>query len=202
MGRELTAGSGAVTPMWRRNSKGELFQVEEPDRNDYVTPPNVTRGRFQLSGISDVFTLTSEQYGESEKVRVEFLIEKVSSKSLKHLEGKRFTELYGWAVGPKSYFGQLLGKLRGRDVERGETLDPDTFIDTSFVSVTTLATSRDGQKQYPGINREAIEPDSIKLSPYVMQSAAEPALVPAGDVAEDAIGGENPFEGFEGDDDL
>lgn len=199
--RSLTAKDNEPTPMWRRNpATGELFSVV-PQQSEYCTPGKGMRGRFQLTGISDVFTLTSAQYGESEKVRLEFLILKVSDKEQKFLEGKRFTELYGWSIGPKSYLGQLLGELRGQPVQRGETIDPDSFIDTEFVTSTTLSFSADGQKSYPGVSRDAIDPSKTVLSRYVGAAGAQqPELVGV------TVGGsddeENPFLGSGEDEDL
>lgn len=170
MSRTLTANAGTSTPMWRRNDRGELFQIEEVDRNEYVTPPRGTRGRFTLSGISDTFEMTSEQYGTSTNVRLEFLVDKVTNKEFKWAEGKRFTQLVTWKIGPKSTFGQLLGALRERAIQPGEELDPDAFIGTSFVTSTTL--KENGDRLYAGISIEAIEAGSVKLSPYVNDNGA------------------------------
>jgi hypothetical protein len=176
MSRTLTASSGLSTPMWRRNDRGELFQIEEVDRNEYVSPPRGTRGRFSLSGISDTFEMTSEQYGTSTNVRLEFFILRVTNKDFKWAEGKRFTQLVTWKIGPKSTFGQLLGVLRGRSVAPGEELDPDAFIGTSFVTSTTL--KENGDRLYAGISIEAIEDGSVKLSPFVNGGGApQPELV-------------------------
>lgn len=200
MSRTLTAKDNEPTPMWRRNpATGELFSII-PQQDEYCTPAKGTRGRFKLTGISDVFTLTSAQYGESDKVRLEFQVLKVSDASQKFLEGKRFTELYGWSIGPKSYLGQLLGELRGRPVQRGETIDPDSYIDTEFVTSTTLSFSADGQKSYPGVSRDAIDPSKTVLSPHVgATSAQQPELAGV------AVGGspdDDPFEGAGEEEDL
>lgn len=199
MGRMITASAGMVTPMWRRNAKGELIQIPEPDRNEFVTPPRGTRARFQLSGISETFEMDG-QYGVTTNARIEFLIEKASGPGLEWLNGKRFTQLVTWKVSSKSTFGQLLGTLRGREIQGGEDVDADAYIGTSFVSSTTL--KENGDKQYAGISIEAIDPSKTKLSPFVTQGAAQSALVPAGVAAGDDGADENPFEGFEGDDDL
>lgn len=193
--RTLKAKDNEPTPMWRRNpATGKLFTIV-PEQTEYCTPSKGMRGRFQLTGISDVFTLTSAQYGESQKVRLEFLIEKVSDASNKYLEGKRFTELYGWSIGPKSYLGQLLGALRDRPIPRGEELNPDDFIDTSFVTSTTLSYSADGQKSYPGVSRDAIDPSKTRLSRFVGAAKPEPALVGAavGAAEEFPDDDDNPF---------
>lgn len=188
MSRMLTAGSNDPTPMNRRNPQGEIFQLL-PHPQEYAVPPRGLYGRFQLTGISDTFELVSAQYGPSTKVRLEFLIVKVSDAASKYLEGKRFTELYTWTVGPKSNLGQLFGALRGKPIQPGEDVDPDDYIDTSFVTSTTLQISADGQKQYPGISRDAIAPDKTVLSRH-LDAPKQPALVPAGGVDDDI---EDPF---------
>lgn len=158
-GRMLTASAGAVTPMWRRDAAGELVKVERQG-DEYQTPPRGTRARLQLSGISEVFEMTS-QYSDApvEKIRVEFLIEKGTGNAAKMLEGKRFTEMMTWTVGPKSTLGKLLGALRGRDVTPGEQVNPDDFIGTSFVA--TVAVSEDGK--WGKVVPDAIEAGSVRL---------------------------------------
>lgn len=189
MSRTLTAGSGAMTPMNRRNpATGELFQVT-PERDEYAVPPRGTYGRFKLTGISDTFELTSQQYGTSTNVRLEFEILKVQDPASKYLEGRKFTALYTWTVGPKSNLGGLLGALRGQDIQPGEDVDPDDFIGTEFVTMTTLRVSGDGQKQYAGVSAEGITPAKTVLSPY-LTAPKQPALVPAGGVDDDL---EDPF---------
>lgn len=189
MSRMLTAKDNQPTPMNRRNPQtGELFQVV-PERDEYAVPPAGTYGRFKLTGISDTFDMTSERYGTSTKVRVEFQIMKVQDPENKYLEGKRFTELYGWSVGPKSNLGKLFSKLRGTPIQPGEQVDPDDFIDTEFVTATTLQISGDGTKSYAGVSAESIVASKTVLSKW-LTAPKQPALVPAGGVDEDL---EDPF---------
>ena len=189
MGRTLTAGSGAVTPMNRRNPQtGELFQVT-PERDEYAVPPRGTYGRFKLTGISDTFELVSQQYGPSTNVRLEFQILKVQDADNKYLEGRRFTALFTWTVGPKSNLGQFLGALRGQPIQPGEDVDPDDFIDTEFVTATTLRVSGDGSKQYAGVATESIVQNKTVLSKW-LAAPKQPELVPAGGGDDDL---EDPF---------
>lgn len=176
--------------MWRRDeATGELFHVE-PDPNDYRTPPRGLRGRLRLSGISDVFEMPNKFSDEpgamQKKVRVEWEVVKASGKHKEH-EGVRFTDLYTMSIHQRSNLGKLLGTLRRREIQPGETVDIDSFIGSSFVAL--IRTSDDGL--YAGISPEAIEPDSIQL---YGNGAKEPAPVGAGSDDGAAI--------FEGDDDL
>lgn len=195
MGREITA-TASVTPMWRRNAKGDLIKIEEPNRDEYATPPQGTRARFVLSGVSDTFEMSGE-YGTSTNVRIEYLIEKTSGAGLEHLNGKRFTDLFTWKVSAKSNLGRLLGALRGRPIEPGEVIDIDAFIGTTFVSSTTM-----NEKGYAGLSIEAIDPSKTRLSPYVTMSPnghAPQAAAANGDESEDD---NDPFEGADDDEDL
>lgn len=189
MSRMLTAGSGAITPMNRRNqATGKLFQVT-PERDEYAVPPRGTYGRFRLTGISDTFELTSEQYGLSVNVRLEFEIVKVQDAESKYLEGRKFTALYTWTVGPRSNLGGLIGALRGHEIQSGENVNPDEFIDTEFVTTTTMRTSRDGSKEYAGVATEGISRNKTALSKWIT-APRQPELVPAGGVEDDL---EDPF---------
>lgn len=175
MGRTIRASSGALTPMWRRDSSGKLIKIEEPDPSDYVTPPDGTKARFRLSGISEEFEMDS-QFNEKPdtKIRVEFEVVKTANGNMNYLAGKRFTDLYNWTVGPKSNLGKLIGRLRGKEIERGEDVDIDSYIGTEFVAMTHLSPNG----YYAGISPDAIERDKTKLSPYVT-AALEPAVVGA-----------------------
>lgn len=183
MSRTLTAGAGAVTPMNRRDPQtGNLFQVT-PGREEYAVPPQGTYGRFCITGISDTFELVSAKYGPQDKVRVEFEIIKVQDADAKYLEGRKFTGLYTWTVGPKSNLGALLGALRGKPVQPGEDVDPDDFIGTEFVTTTTLAYSADGSKSYPDVSAASIASGKTVLSKW-LTAPKQPELVPAGGVDE------------------
>lgn len=189
MSRMLTAKDNQPTAMNRRNPEtGELFQVV-PRQEEYAVPPAGTYGRFKITGISDTFEMTSERYGTSTKVRVEILIEKVQDPESKYLEGKRFAPLFGWSVGPKSHLGKLFGKLRGTPIQPGEQIDPDDYIDTSFVTATTLDVSGDGAKSYPGVSADSIVASKTVLSKWLTEPK-QPALVAAGGGGDDL---EDPF---------
>lgn len=178
MGRTATATGGGLTPMWRRDDNGDLYQ-DEPEPNDYRTPPRGTRGRIQLTGISDKFEMPNKFSDKPDatvtKVRLEFEIVKAAGKH-KDAEGILFTDLYTLSTHPKANFGKLLGTLRGREIQLGETVDYDAFISTTFIAMTRL--SDDGL--YAGVSPEAIEPDSIVVF-GANGSKPEPALVGAGD---------------------
>lgn len=176
MGRTIRASSGALTPMWRRDPKGNLVKIAEPDPSDYITPPDGTKARFRLSGISEEFEMDSQFNDKPDtKIRVEFELVKVSNASLKYLEEKRFTDLYNWTVGPKSNLGKLIGRLRGWEIERGEDVDIDAYIGTEFVAMTHLSANGN----YAGISPEAIERDKTRLSSHVNGTKPESAPVGA-----------------------
>ena len=161
MGRTFTATQSGLTPMWRRADDGELFQVE-PDPNEYGLPPRGLRGRIRLNGISEVFDMpnrfSDEPDAKVRKVRVEFEVLKASGKNA-DLAGTRFTDLYTMSIHQKSNLGKLLGVLRGRAIDPGETVDIDAFIGTEFVAMTRL----DDSGLFAGVSPDAIEPNSITL---------------------------------------
>lgn len=159
MSRVLTVSSGAVTPMWRRDGRG-ILEMVEPDGGEYATPMKGSRGRIELSGISDTFEMES-QYSDTPvtKVRVEYRMLKPGNNSARQVEGKRFTEIMTWTMGPKSTLGKMIGTLRGSPVAAGEAINVDDFIGTTFVCTTT--TSDDGK--WGKVNPDSIEPDSIQL---------------------------------------
>ncbi len=178
--RTLTANAGgAITPMYRRDGRGDIVEVM-PDRDEYVTPPRGMRARLQLSGISDVFEMTTK-FSDTpvSKVRVEYMVEKGTSNAGKTMEGKRFTELQTWTIGPKSNLGMLIGALRSEGVRVGEEINPDDYIGTSFVA--TVTTSDDGK--WARVVPDAIEEGSVRLP--ASAPAATP-VTPAGD--------EDPFD--------
>jgi hypothetical protein len=200
--RQFTAGSSNGSfqaQMYRRGSKGDLALVDV-DFNDYVTPPKGSRGRFMLHGWSPTYETQSSFDGQTKvitRMRAEYRIEKISGRA--DLTGKLFSQQFPIPRNisdDRSKLGQFLRALLNREFVPGESVNPDDFIGTTFVTSTTLDVV--GDKQYAGISWETIDPAKTVLSPYVNADGAQPALVPAGGVPDD----ENPFEGFEGDDDL
>lgn len=179
--RVLTASSGgSVTPMYRRNGNGQIVEVM-PEQDEYQTPPRGTRARVELSGISDVFEMKTQFSDEPvKKCRVEYTIRKGTSNAAKMLEGKRFTEIHTWTVGPKSNLGKLIGALRGAPIEPGEAVNPDDYIGATFV--VTISTTDDGK--WGKISPDAIEAGTVKL----VEGAA---------VAAPAADEEDPFEAEE-----
>lgn len=160
MSRTLLATDTTPTSMFRLGANGELTKVE-PNRDDYVTPPRGTRARIELSGISETFLMDSQfSPGEQvEKVRLEWRIVKGQGNAAKMYQGKCFSELYTWKIGPKSNLGKLIGALRGTPVKPGESIDPDTYIGTTLVTTTTL----NDAGTYAGVSVEAIEAGSVQL---------------------------------------
>lgn len=189
MSRALTSTqSASITPMNRRNpSTGELFQVM-PQIDEYAVPPAGTYGRFKLTGISDVFELQGK-WGPYENARLEFEILKVQDPENKYLEGRRFTAKYIWKVRPKDPLAKLLGALRDKPIQLGESVDPDEFIDTEFVTTTTLERSEDGTKSFPDVSVGSIVTSKTALSKW-LTAPRQPALVPAGGAEEEI---EDPF---------
>ena len=176
--RTLTVSSGgSITPMFRRNGRGQIEEVM-PEQDEYQTPPKGTRARIELSGISDVFEMTT-QFSDApvSKVRVEYTIRKGTSNAGKMLEGKRFTEIMTWTIGPKSNLGRLIGAIRGTPVQPGEAINPDDYIGATFV--TTTSTTDDGK--WGRIVPDAIEAGSVQMPGGGAPSPAAPA-------------GDDPFE--------
>ncbi|MCA9877830.1 MAG: hypothetical protein KC442_08610 [Thermomicrobiales bacterium] len=179
MSRMLTAKDNQPTAMNRRDPQtGGLVQVM-PGRDEYAVPPQGTYGRFKLTGISDTFEMVSPKYGLQTKARLEFQILKVQDTESKYLEGRRFTGLYTWTVGQKSNLGALLGALRGQPIQPGENVNPDDFIDTEFVTTTTLAHSADGSKSYADVSAGSIATNKTVLSKW-LTTPKQPELAPAG----------------------
>jgi hypothetical protein len=187
MARTINAGL-AVTPMWRmQGDSGDVIDTSddglilvEPDPADYVTPPDGTKARIRLAGISETFEMDNQfepDKGPTTNLRVEFQIMKPARSDLGYLTGKRFTALYTFTVGPRSNLGKLLGRLRGRDIEPGEQEVPlDLFIGTEFVAMTGLTSNGNWAR----ISPDAIERDKIKLSPLLTGSNSatpQPELV-------------------------
>ena len=190
--RELIGKKPEITTvMYRRMEDGAIVPVE-PDYNAYRTPPKGTRAQFELHGISEIFVLDGE-YGPKEKVTLEFKIVKTANKALDDLNGTLFRQMFPWPkniASPKAHFGQFLGTLLEHPIREGERIVPDAFIGTRFVTSTTLGLSADGQREYPGVSWETIEPGSVKLHPDVLNGVApQPALATAGGDAEP-----NPFD--------
>lgn len=189
--RVLTVSSGgAVTPMFRRNAAGQIVEVM-PEQDEYQTPAKGSRARVELSGISDTFEMTT-QFSDTPvtKVRVEYRIVKGANNTGKLAEGKRFTEIHTWTIGPKSNLGRLIGALRGAAVAPGEAINPDDFIGTTFV--TTISTTDDGK--WGKVSPDAIEAGSVKFpagSALAGESAPAPAAPPAVAAAADE---DDPFE--------
>ena len=194
MSRMMTAGSGSITPMWRRDSNGTLIKIDEPNRDQEVTPSQGVQCRFLLSGISESFELDG-QFGITAVVRLEFTILKAKGNVSTILNGKYFTQLFTWKVSAKSKLGQLLGVLRGREIQAGEQIDPDWFIGTTFVTSTKLTSNGN-----PAISIETIDPSSIELSPHVPKPMGQLNALGASARAANAapaVAAEDPWEGSE-----
>ena len=174
--RVLTVSSGAITPMFRRNDAGKIVEVM-PEQDEYQTPPKGTRARVELSGISDTFEMTT-QFSDTPvtKVRVEYTIRKGTTGVGKALEGKRFTEIHTWTIGPKSNLGKLIGAIRGTVVAPGESINPDDYIGTTFVA--TISTTDDGK--WGRVVPDAIEAGTTQLptasseAPAAAAAASDP----------------------------
>jgi hypothetical protein len=158
-----------MTPMWRLatdsgeavdQSEDGIYQLVEPDPNEYQTPPDDMKARYELSGISEEFEMES-QFSDTpaRKFRVEFKVVKPAQQGNAGLTGKRFTQLVNVSTHPKSTLGKLLGRLRGQEIGLGETVDVDSFIGTTFVARCTT----EPQGRYATIEPQAIERETIKL---------------------------------------
>lgn len=187
MGRILTATSGSVTPIYRRTESGAL-ELFEPEMNEYIRPIKGTRGRFELTGISEEFELEST-YGPSTCVRIEFRVLKASGNAGALYNGKRFTVLYTWKISAKSALGKLIGALRGRPVDEGEEINPDDYIGTVFTGTTGVSENGENTK----FNPDTIEAGSVKLSPFVVKGSPAAANGASDDLADD-LSDDDPYD--------
>lgn len=157
-----SAGSG-VDRMYKRGKNGTVSLVDV-DRSAHIIPAVGGKGRFELTGISEPFDLPNK-FGDNpdemkKMVRLEFRVIKGSDNGTKMQEGKFFTCLYGYSVGPKSNLGKLLSAIRGDEIKPGESISLDDFIGTSFVT-KTLGQVQDKTK-FSRLSDEAIDADSVK----------------------------------------
>lgn len=198
--RSFNVGEQTITrEMWRRDTQGTLVLVE-PDGNEYINLPldaQGVRGKFELTGISPTYVYDSPNYGQQTKVRLEFLV--VKFPGFEALQGKKFTQSYPWPkniADDRSKLGLLLRALLGRKFDIGESVNPDDFIGTAFVTSAIVEVSQDGQRIYSGISRDGIERRKTELSPHVGSengTAPQPALVGAA-VGATADQDDDPFD--------
>lgn len=211
MARTTTTSGGAMTAMWRSvNDEGEalevdndgLFKLIEPNPNDYVTPPKGTRARLRLAGISEAFPMPTYNDPEKmeDKVRVEFLILKISGNNIGWMEGKRFTQMYTDRVSEKSSLGQLFQTLSGHPIPKSTEGYPyDGYIGTEFVALI----GANDAGTYARINHEAIETAKTVLAPAVTAYfAGSNGAAPQRELAGVAAGGGDDSDPFAETDDL
>lgn len=189
MTRIVSAKGGSITPVWRRQENGELELVMPELGEEYRAFPRGARGRWELSGISDAFEMSSQfSEGPETKVRVEFTAVQLAGNIKATHTGKRFSDLFNLSTHPKSRLGELLGLLRGRPIELNEDVDIDAFIGATFVAA--VSASQDGR--YNRIAVETIEDGKTVLPPdFGEGDAGQPALVGA------AVGGGDDVFGLD-----
>lgn len=94
--------------------KGGALVQEESEREWYMVPPKAEY-EFEITGYAVPFEMkVSEEYGggTQTKTRLEFTIKGGKG------DGKRFTDMFTFSIGPKSNLGALLRRLN-------VSLDPD-----------------------------------------------------------------------------
>lgn len=145
----------------------------EVARDEHIVPP---KGSYELeiSGLSEPFMMTFEGQ-ESQRVRVEYLILNGPGKD------KRFNQLYGFSIGPRSTLGQSIAAVRGTPLRLGEPFELTDIIGLRFKAFVGHAVSKQtGQvKADPATGKP--------LYAEIALGTIEPAAIAAmGDAADDA----------------
>lgn len=161
--------------MYRRNGAGKI-ELVNVDFADYVHPPRGSRGRFRLNGWSPIYETQSTFNGETKAVkrmRAEYQIVKLPGNA--DLEGRLFSQQFPVPKNidnEKSKLGQFLQALLNRKFVPGETVSPDAFLGTEFV--TSVTRDEVGDRVYCGVSWDVIDPAKTKLSPQLNEAAPEP----------------------------
>lgn len=163
---EYTISNSRPMVIVRRNGAGELVKVEPDQRRDYIVCPAGTFD-FEVTGFAEPFTMTSEQYGESTKTRLECAI--VGGPG----NGKKCLFLYGWSMGPKSHLGKTYRKATGREVPSGEIDMADLLLPPSgeplrFRATVTNSDKLDqyGHPLYADVVSDTVQPVGAERPAY------------------------------------
>lgn len=207
MGREITVGGGGegafADSIYRRvNGQVVAQSYTQEDRAGYVLPAVGVQAKFQLTGITETFEMqdrfADDPNATKTKVRLEFQVlaaPKGAGNATKMLVGKRFSQLETWSLNEKSNMGRLFAGLLGRQLEKGESINPDDFIGVVFVSTTRGQQSNPGK--FAGISAEAILRDHVDWSQSGMSHLdAEPEPEPEPELVGAAVGGDEEDDPF------
>ncbi len=184
-----TGGEDRIYQMYRRSPSGDL-ELFDVDFASYCHPPKGARGKFRLNGWSPHYETNSTFNGHETVVtrtRAEYQIVKLPGNQ--DLEGALFSQQFPVPKNidnEKSKLGQFIAALLNRPIVEGEEINILDFIGTEFV--TSVTRDENGDRIYCGIAWDVIDPTKTKLAPQVTADKPEPALVGAGEAADD------PFE--------
>lgn len=158
----LTATQSGTDKMYKRTAKG--VRLVEVDRSAHIVPPVGMKARYELSGIGEPFQMPDKFSDNPDAtktmLRLEFTIVKGGDNVSKMNEGKAFSALYGYSLGPRANLAKLIGAIRGEAIAIGESVDLDEYIGTTFVS-KTLGQMNDATK-FARLSDEAIDADTVK----------------------------------------
>lgn len=187
----MTATQSGTDKMYKRTKKG--VQLVEVDRADYIVPSVGMKARYELSGISEPFQMRdafNEKDPEAMKtmLRLEFTVVKGGDNVSKMNEGRAFSALYGYSLGPRANLAKLIGAIRGEAIAIGESVDLDEFIGVSFVS-KTLGQDKNKEK-FSRLSDEAIDADTVKWPEGAAIAEAQDAAEDEDQTGDD----DNPFE--------
>jgi hypothetical protein len=164
MALTISASSGAGSAQYYVKDKAGQVSLVEYDRDDINDTIEDGEKIVALTGYSDPFELTSEQYGTRTMVRLLYTVVDGDQR------GERFSCLYGMSLGAKAKLREVVTAILARDLKPAEGVDFDEILNARLIVGTKSEVNAKGY----GVVRHV-------MSRPAKKPAAKAAAAPAPD---------------------
>ncbi len=178
-------GQGAQNTFWMLTDDDQVGAFEIG--NDDLTHDLQGEVLCEITGYSDEFTYTSQQWGEKQGIKL--LFDVVAGED----QGARFDLFFGYSLGQRSHLRHVIEAARKTPIQPGEELN---FDDLLGLKVYVVVTSKENAKGYMTTYYMACREHVERTRKVPAGTGAKPAAAPAPRAPKPATAvSDDPFDG-------
>jgi hypothetical protein len=177
-------GQGAQNTFWMLTDDDQVGAFEIG--NDDLTHDLQGEVLCEITGYSDEFTYTSQQWGEKQGIKL--LFDVVAGED----QGARFDLFFGYSLGQRSHLRHVIEAARKTPIGPGEEVN---FDDLLGLRVYVVVSSKENAKGYMTTYYMACREHVERTRKAPATTGAKPAAAPATRKPEPVAASNDPFDG-------
>lgn len=152
--RYTITGGGATTMWIERDANGQIGNPREQTQDERLGETVPPRGEYTLKVVAfaEPFEHTSEKWGVKTKTRLKLQIQGGPG------DGRYFSTMVGWSIGPNSNLGRVYRAVTGKEVDRGGEYNVTEILNGTFSAYVTGSDelNEEGKPRYANVSWDTV----------------------------------------------